>query len=283
MSKGLSHLLVKKRQHEPIVMVTCYDYPTAQIEDEAGVDIIFVGDSVGTNMLGYASETEVTMEDMLHHLKAVRRGVKEAYLLVDLPHQSYQTPSMALENAQRLLAEGADGVKLEGGIEQVAVVRTLVAHDIEICGHIGFTPQTLGTKGRVQGRSSEQGKALLRSAQALEQAGLSLLVLELVSEPVSELITQHLHIPTIGIGSGRYCDGQVLVVTDLLGISPLERKLFKRYERLRERSTEALIRYKHEVQQRSFPTEDNSFTKISEEEVTVLKRWMEQGMPDDSV
>jgi 3-methyl-2-oxobutanoate hydroxymethyltransferase len=151
MNKGLSHLFVKKRLHEPIVMVTCYDYPTAQIEDEAGIDIIFVGDSVGTNMLGYAAETEVTMEDMLHHLKAVRRGVKEAYLLVDLPHQSYQTPDMAFENVQRLLSQGADGVKLEGGIEQVDVVRTLVTHGIEVCGHIGFTPQTLGTKGRVQG------------------------------------------------------------------------------------------------------------------------------------
>jgi 3-methyl-2-oxobutanoate hydroxymethyltransferase len=281
MNKSLSHLLARKRLHEPIAMVTCYDYPTAQIEDEAGIDIIFVGDSVGTNMLGYAAETEVTMEDMLHHLKAVHRGVKEAYLLVDLPHQSYQTPDMAFENAQRLLSQGADGVKLEGGMEQVDVVRTLVTHGIEVCGHIGFTPQTLGTKGRVQGRSLEQGKALLQSALALEQAGLSLLVLELVSEPISQLITKHLRIPTIGIGAGRYCDGQVLVITDLLGISPVERKLFKRYEHLRERSLEALNLYKYEVQQRSFPTEDNSFTKINQEEVMTLMQWIEQGMPDD--
>lgn len=278
MSKDLPYLLAKKQRQEPIVMVTCYDHPTAQIEDEAGVDIIFVGDSVGTNVLGYASETEVTMEDMLHHLKAVRRGVKDAYLLVDLPCGAYQTPEMAVANAQRLLAHQPDGVKLEGGIEQVEVVRALVAQGIEVCGHLGFTPQTLGTKGRVQGRSLEDGKALLRSALALEEAGLSMLVLELVSEPISQLITQHLHIPTIGIGSGRYCDGQVLVVTDLLGISPMERKMFKRYEHLRERSLEGLKHYTQEVQQRAFPSEANAFNKISDEEVVSLTRWLEQGI-----
>ncbi len=279
MNKDLPYLFAKKREHEPIVMVTCYDYPTAQIEEEAGIDIIFVGDSLGTNMLGYAAETEVTMEDMLHHLKAVRRGVQEAYLLVDLPNGAYRTPEIALENAQRLLAQGPNGVKLEGGIEQVEVVRTLVAQGIEVCGHLGFTPQTLGTKGRVQGRSLEEGKALLRSAIALAEAGLSLLVLELVSEPISQLITQQLRIPTIGIGSGRYCDGQVLVVTDLLGISPRERKMFKRYEHLRERSLEGLIHYKDEVQQRVFPAEANTFTKISEDEAASLAQWIEQGMP----
>src|SRR5262245_14923234 len=149
MNKDLSYLLTKKAQHTPIVMLTCYDYPTAQMEDEAGIDIIFVGDSLGTNVLRYATETEVTLGEMLHHLKAVRRGVQEAYLLVDLPYGSYQTPAMAVENARRLLLHHPDGVKLEGGIEQVEVVRALVAQGIEVCGHIGFTPQTLGTKGRV--------------------------------------------------------------------------------------------------------------------------------------
>ena len=148
----------------------------------------------------------------------MRRGVQEAYLLVDLPCGSYQTPEMAVENARRLLLHRPNGVKLEGGIEQVDVVRALVSQGIEVCGHLGFTPQTLGTKDRVQGRSLEEEKALLRSALALE-AGLSLLILELISEPISQMITQHLHIPTIGIGSGRYCDGQVLVVMDLLGVS----------------------------------------------------------------
>lgn len=283
MSKDLPYLFAKKSQHEPIVMVTCYDYPTAQMEDEAGADIIFVGDSLGTNMLGYAAETEVTMEDMLHHLKAVRRGVQDAYLLVDLPCGAYQTPAMAVENAQRLLQHHPDGIKLEGGSEQVEVVRALVAQGIEVCGHIGFTPQTLGTRGRVQGRSLEEGKALLRSALALEEAGLSLLVLELVSEPISQMITQHLHIPTIGIGSGRYCDGQVLVVTDLLGITLGDRKMFKRYEQLRERSLAAFQQYAHEVRQHIFPAQANTFNKISEEDAAALAQWMKQERPTETI
>ena len=281
MSKDRAYFMAQKRAHEPIVMVTCYDFPTAQMEDAAGIDIILVGDSVGTNMLGYAAETEVTMEDMLHHLKAVRRGVQEAYLLVDLPYRSNDPPQLAVEIAGRLVAHGAVGGMWEGGVEQVEIVRALVAEDIEVCGHIGFTPQTLGTKGRVQGRSLEQGKALLRSARALEQAGVSLLVLELVSEPVTELITQQLQIPTIGIGSGRFCDGQVLVILDLLGISTVERKLVKRYEQLRERYMQALIQYKQEVQQRLFPTEANAFYNIAAEDVAQLVTWVRQGMPDD--
>ncbi len=281
MSKDRANFVAKKRAHDPIVMVTCYDYPTAQMEDAAGIDIIFVGDSVGTNILGYTAETEVTMEDMLHHLKAVRRGVQAAYLLVDLPFGSYATPHLALANARRLVAQGADGVKLEGGAEQVEVVQALVSEGIDVCGHIGFTPQTLGSKGRVQGRSLAEGQALLRSALALEQAGVSLLVLELVNEPISQLITQQLQIPTIGIGSGRFCDGQVLVSTDLLGISTVERKLLKRYERLRERSIEALTQFKQEVQQRLFPTEANAFYKIALDDVAQLVEWVQQGMPDD--
>lgn len=281
MNKDHANFVAKKRAQEPIVMVTCYDYPTAQMEDAAGIDIIFVGDSVGTNVLGYAAETEVTMADMLHHLKAVRRGVQAAYLLVDLPYGSYATPQLALANAQRLVAQGADGVKLEGGVEQVEVVQALVTEGIEVCGHIGFTPQTLGSKGRVQGRSLPEGKALLHSALALEQAGISLLVLELVNEPISQLITQQLQIPTIGIGSGRFCDGQVLVSTDLLGISTVERKLMKRYEQLRGRSIEALTQFKQEVQQRRFPTEANAFYKISIEDIAQLVEWVHQGMPDD--
>ena len=282
MRKDHANFVAKKRAQEPIVMVTCYDYPTAQMEDAAGIDIIFVGDSVGTNVLGYAAETEVTVADMLHHLKAVRRGVQAAYLLVDLPYGAYDTPQLALANARRLVAQGADGVKLEGGVEQVEVVQALVTEGIEVCGHIGFTPQTLGSKGRVQGRSLAEGQALLRSALALEQAGVSLLVLELVNEPISQLITQQLRIPTIGIGSGRFCDGQVLVSTDLLGISTVERKLMKRYERLRERSIEALTQFKQEVQQRRFPTEANAFYKIALDEVAQLVEWVHQGMPGDS-
>ncbi len=277
--KDLAYLLAKKQAHEPIVMLTCYDYLTARIQDEAGIDSIFVGDSVGTNVLGYTSETEVTMDDMLHHLRAVRRGVQNAYLLVDLPAGSYETPALALKNARRFMEVGADGVKLEGGIERVEVVQTLTAAGIQVCGHIGYTPQTLGPKGRVQGRSLEQGKALLRAALALEQAGIGLLVLELVSEPISRLITRQLSIPTIGIGSGRFCDGQVLVVTDILGLAPGERKMLKRYDHLHERYMDAFTRYKDEVRQRLFPGAENAFNKIADEDLAHLEQWVEQGMP----
>jgi len=280
MPKDRAYWQGRKQAGTPIVMATCYDYPTACIEEEAGVDVIFVGDSVGTNMLGYESESEVTLADMLHHLKAVRRGVREAYLLVDLPYQTYSTPDLALRNARLLCENGADAVKLEGGSALAPVVRALVADGIEVCGHIGFTPQTLGSKGRIQGRSLRDGQTLLRSALDLQEAGLSMLVLELISEPISQLVTEQLSIPTIGIGAGRFCDGQVLVVTDLLGISPFERKIARRYEHLRERSREALTRYAHEVRDHIFPDESNAFYKISPDEVAQLQEWLRQGMPD---
>lgn len=271
--KDRDYFYARKAAHEPIVMLTCYDYPTAVLQDEAGVDIVFVGDSVGTNILGYASETEVTMDDMVHHLKAVRRGLKQAYLLVDLPHRSYESPDLALKNAERFLRSGADGVKLEGGEEQVDVIRALVENGIDVCGHIGFTPQTLGSKGKVQGKSFEQGRALLQSALALEQAGLMMIVLELVTEHLTQRITEQLRIPTIGIGSGPYCDGQVLVVTDILGISPFTRKISKRYQEYRESMLETFRRYKYEVETRQFPTDANAFP-TNEEDLARLEEWL---------
>ncbi len=273
MKKDINYLLGKKQAQQKITMLTCYDYPTAVLEDEAGIDVVFVGDSVGTNVLGYASETEVTMEDMIHHLKAVRRGVADAYLLVDMPYRSYDTAELALENATRLLSYGADGVKLEGGQEQEEVIRALAEQGIEVCGHIGFTPQTLGSKGRVQGKSSEQARTLIRSAQALEQAGLKMIVLELITAQISKMITESLRIPTIGIGAGRFCDGQVLVVTDVLGISPFQRKIAKKYQNYHDLTLEAILQYKHEVENNLFPTEANSFM-LSEEELMDLESSM---------
>ncbi|MBV9281259.1 MAG: 3-methyl-2-oxobutanoate hydroxymethyltransferase [Chloroflexi bacterium] len=259
-------------------MLTCYDYPTAVIEDQAGIDVVFVGDSVGTNVLGYSAETEVTMDDMVHHLKAVRRGVQDAYLLVDMPHQSYNTPERALENARRLLAHGAEGVKLEGGREQVEVVRALVADGIEVCGHIGFTPQTLGSKGRVQARTFEQARTLIESALALEGAGAMMLVLELVTEQAARYATARLRIPTIGIGSGPYCDGQVLVIADVLGISPFTRKIAKRYQEYRDLTAQAVHQYKEEVEGRLFPTDANAFP-TSEEDLRLLEAWLQESSP----
>jgi len=276
--KDLGFLRAKKQAQQKITMLTGYDYPTACLEDQAGIDIILVGDSVGTNVLGYASEREVTMADMVHHLKAVRRGVAQAYLLVDLPYQSYETPQLALENATTLLAHGADAVKLEGGAEQVETIRSLAAQGISVCGHIGFTPQTLhqpGRKARVQGRSFSQAIALLESAIALEQSGAELLVLELIPEPLGKAITACLRIPTIGIGAGRFCDGQVLIIHDLLGITPFHLRFVKRYQQSRELTLQAMAQYKHDVEQGLFPSGETAF-QMDEDERLKVAQWMAQ-------
>jgi 3-methyl-2-oxobutanoate hydroxymethyltransferase len=276
--KDLAFIHARKQAQQKITMLTGYDYPTACIEDQAGIDIILVGDSVGTNVLGYASEREVTMEDMVHHLKAVRRGVVQAYLLADLPYQSYETPQQALANATTLLDHGADAVKLEGGIEQVETIRRLTAQGITVCGHIGFTPQTLnqpGRKARIQGRSSSQAIALLESAIAVEQAGSQLLVLELIPEPLGKAITDSLRIPTIGIGAGRFCDGQVLIIHDLLGITPFQLKFVKRYQQSRELSLQAIAHYKHDVEHGLFPGDDTAF-QMDEDERIKVEQWMQQ-------
>ena len=276
--KDLAFLQSKERAQQKISMLTCYDYPTACLEDQAGIDVILVGDSVGTNVLGYTSAQDVTMADMVHHLKAVRRGVAQAYLLVDLPYRSYETPQLALDNARTLLTHGADAVKLEGGLEQVETVRWLVAHEISVCGHIGFTPQTLhrpGRRPRVQGRSYSEAVTLLESAIALEHAGAGLLVLELIPEPLGKAITECLQIPTIGIGAGRFCDGQVLVMHDLLGITPFHLKFAKRYQQLRELTLQAVAHYKREVEEGLFPSEDTAFP-MDEEERSNVERWVQQ-------
>ncbi len=260
MAGGRDRFAQLKQASQPIVMLTCYDYPTATVLDEVPVDIALVGDSVGTNVLGYSSETEVTMEDILHHVKAVHRGLHRAYLLADLPYQSYLTPEQALRNARLLRSAGADGVKLEGGVEQLAVVRALVEAGIEVCGHIGFTPQTLGSKGRVQGKSTEGASNLLQSAEALEAAGVMMLVIEMVTEEVAKAITERLQIPTIGIGAGRYCDGQVLVLHDALGLSTFSRKIAKRYAEARQIVLDAARQYRDDVVAGRFPTESNAFS-----------------------
>jgi 3-methyl-2-oxobutanoate hydroxymethyltransferase len=276
--KDLALIHAKKQAGQKITMLTGYDYPTACIEDQAGIDIILVGDSVGTNVLGYTSEREVTMEDMVHHLKAVRRGVVQAYLLVDLPYQSYETPQQALTNATTLLDHGADAVKLEGGLEQVETIRRLTAQGISVCGHIGFTPQTLhqpGRKARIQGRSSSQAIALLESAIALQQAGVQLLVLELIPEPLGKAITDSLRIPTIGIGAGRFCDGQVLIIHDLLGLTPFHLRFVKRYQQYRELTLQAIAAYKHDVEEEVFPTGETAF-EMDEDERLKVEQWMHQ-------
>lgn len=276
--KTLAYLRARKQARQKITMLTCYDYPTACLEDQMGLDVILVGDSVGTNVLGYDSEREVTMEDMVHHLKAVRRGVTHAYLLVDLPYQSYTTPALALENARRLLAHGADAVKLEGGVEQTETIRWLTEHGIDVCGHIGFTPQTLhqpGRKARVQGRSFSTAVALLESAVALERAGAQLLVLELMPEPLGKAITECLQIPTIGIGAGRFCDGQVLIIHDLLGMTPFQLKFAKRYQQARELTQQAIAAYVRDVEHGLFPDDATAF-QMDEAERASVEHWLQE-------
>ena len=276
--KDLAFIYAKKDGRQKITMLTGYDYPTACMEDQAGIDIILVGDSVGTNVLGYASEREVTMEDMVHHLKAVRRGVTQAYLLVDLPYQSYETPQQALANATTLVDHGADAVKLEGGSEQAETIRQLTAQGITVCGHIGFTPQTLhqpGRKARIQGRSSSQAISLLESAIVLEQAGTAMLVLELIPEPLGKAITACLRIPTIGIGAGRFCDGQVLIIHDLLGITPFNLRFVKRYQQYRDLTLQAIAHYKHDVEAGVFPSGETAF-EMDEDERLKVEQWLQQ-------
>lgn len=251
-----------KAAGERFVALTAYDYPTARLVDEAGVDVVFVGDSVGTNVLGYESEREVTLDDVRHHLRAVRRGTKRALILADLPYRTYETVAEARENAGSLVRDGADLVKLEGGCEQVDKVRALVEDGVVVCGHIGFTPQTLfvpGQKGRVQGRLRAEAEALLADARALEAAGVAAIVLELVPEALGGLITRTLSVPTIGIGAGRGCDGQVLIVHDVLGLSVRTLRLAKAYTNGRDAALDAVRTYAAEVRDGAFPAEANGF------------------------
>ena len=272
MKKDIAYLHTKKREQQPITVLTCYDYPTACLQDEAGIDIVFVGDSVGTNVLGYKSETEVTMEDMRHHLKAVRRGVTDAYLLVDMPYAADRDATRAITNANLFLSDGADGVKLEGGMEKVPIVSALTKQGIDTCAHIGHNPQIHGTKASTHGRTFAKAKQLIESAKALADAGATLIVLEKITEEVSQIITDTLAIPTIGIGAGRFCDGQVLVINDILGIGP-PLKHAKRYQDYGHLTFEAICRYKEEVASGTFPTDANT-SHIPPDKLARVQKWL---------
>ena len=272
MKKDIAYLHTKKQEQQPITVLTCYDYPTACLQDEAGIDIVFVGDSVGTNILGYKSETEVTMADMRHHLKAVRRGVTDAYLLVDMPYAADSDADQAVANAKRFLSDGADGVKLEGGIEKVPIVTALTEQNIEICAHIGHNPQIHGTKAATHGRTFAKAKQLIKAASALADAGAKLIVLEKVTEEVSQIITEAVDIPTIGIGAGRFCDGQVLVINDILGIGP-PFKHAKRYQDYNQLTLEAICQYREEVADGTFPTDANA-SHIPPDKLARVQKWL---------
>ncbi len=254
-----------KQRQEKIVMLTAYDYPSAQSVESAGVNIILVGDSLGQVVLGYESTIPVTMDMMLHHTKAVVRGTGKALIVGDLPFLTYNLDqSQALENAGRFLQEaGAQAVKLEGGVEIAATVRHLTRNGIPVMGHIGLTPQSVHQLGgyRVQGRSSRAAERLLGDAQALEEAGAFAIVLEVVPSLLAELITQRASIPIIGIGAGPNCDGQVQVFHDMLGWNTdFTPKHAKRYVEIAEITRGAISSFISEVQSGAFPTDEQSFT-----------------------
>jgi 3-methyl-2-oxobutanoate hydroxymethyltransferase len=270
MKKDLAYLVKKKKNGRPITMVTAYDFPTARIADEAGVDAVLAGDSVGTNMLGYASEREVTMEDMLHHTAAAARGIQNAFFFADMPYRSAETPHDAEKNARRLIKKGAACVKLEGWREKCGTVAYLSKKRIPVCAHIGYNPQVHGARPRVFGLNGAEARELIDSAGLLEKAGAILLILEKVPEEIAGIITKNLTIPVIGIGSGRLCDGQVLVVNDVLGISERNFRHARAFMDFRAKALDALRAYTAAVEKGEFPAEEHVH-HIDPQELVKLK------------
>lgn len=220
------NLIAAKNSGKKLAWLTAYDYPSARLLDDSGIDLILVGDSLGMVILGRIDTIDVTLEEIIHHLKAVRRGTQRAPVAADLPSGTYHTPDEALVSARSLIAAGADAVKLEGALPEI--VRRLVEEGIEVIGHLGMLPQQVREEGgyHKKGKSEEEAKALIQAAHALQTAGCCAIVLELVNPPISEKISLELEIPTIGIGSGTGCDGQILVTSDLLGLQPWFRPSF---------------------------------------------------------
>jgi 3-methyl-2-oxobutanoate hydroxymethyltransferase len=266
----IAYLNEKMENGGKITMMTAYDYPTGSLVDQSGIDTILVGDSLGMVMLGYESTVPVTMDEMIHHCKAVSRGAKSCFIIGDMPFMSYQVSiEKAIENAGRFIKEAAcDSVKLEGGSEMAPVVKAVVDAGIPVCAHIGLTPQTATKLSgfRVQGKDAESARELVESAKDLEKAGAFMIVMECIPDLVAARITKELKIPTIGIGAGKDCDGQVLVYHDLVGL--FERftpKFVKQYVNLAPQVREALIKYKEEVESGAFPGPEHSFAMKAEE------------------
>ncbi|WP_069650683.1 3-methyl-2-oxobutanoate hydroxymethyltransferase [Caloranaerobacter ferrireducens] len=267
--------LKAKAEGRKITMLTAYDYSTAKLLDEAGVDSILVGDSLGMVMLGYENTLQVTIEDIIHHTKAVSRGVNRALIIADMPFLSYHVSvEDTIRNAGRLIKEGgAHAVKLEGGENIIDKVKALVDAQIPVCGHLGLTPQSVNVLGgfKVQGKSIENAKKIIEDAILLEKAGVFAIVLEAVPEPLAKIITEKISVPTIGIGAGKYCDGQVLVLQDMLGMfSDFTPKFVKKFRDLGKEIREGVKEYIKEVCEGTFPEEKHTF-KMSQEVIDKLK------------
>ncbi len=261
---------LKKKRREPISMLTAYDYSTAQIMDQAGVDSILVGDSLGMVVLGYETTLPVTMDDMLHHCKAVARGAKSALLIGDMPFMAYQISAQeALRNAGRFLQEaGMDAIKLEGGKDRLDTIRLIVGAGIPVMGHLGLTPQSVHQLGgfRAQGKLASAGQQILDDAHRLQNAGCFSIVLESIPAKLATYISNELDIPTIGIGAGAGCDGQVLVTHDMLGLfDRFTPRFVKKYADLHGDLIQAFREYIKDVESRAFPAEEHCIEMKDEE------------------
>lgn len=264
MKNTVSTILKMKEEKKKISMLTCYDYSTAKLMDEVGVDTILVGDSLGNTMLGYEDTISVTVDDMIHHCSAVARGAKKPLILCDMPFMSYQASVYdAVVNAGRIMKEGrAQMVKLEGGKEVCPQIEAIVKASIPVCAHLGLTPQAINALGgyKVQGKTEEAAQKLIDDARAVEKAGASMLVLECVPTKLAEKITKELSIPTIGIGAGAGCDGQVLVFQDMLGMfTDYVPKFVKQFANVGEVMKDAFKEYMAQVQDGTFPDEGRSY------------------------
>ncbi|HME58732.1 MAG TPA: 3-methyl-2-oxobutanoate hydroxymethyltransferase [Terracidiphilus sp.] len=274
-------LLDRKQAHQPITALTAYDYPTALVVDQAGIDVILVGDSLGMAVLGYESTMPVTMDEMMHHTRAVRRGVRRALLVADMPFGSYHASTeQAIGNATRFIKEaGAEAVKIEGGRNRAALVAALTQAEIAVIGHIGLTPQSVHRMGyRVQGKSAAEIDSLLADAQALEAAGAIAIVLECVPREVGGHITAVLAIPTIGIGAGPECDGQILVFHDLVNLTgATPAKFVRRYADVSTLFSEAVQHYASDVRGGAFPADAESYHLPGEASAELSQREPQQG------
>ena len=280
----VASLREKKPLHEPITCLTAYDYPSARLVDEAAIDIVLVGDSLAMTILGYANTLSVTIDEMLHHTKAARRGVKHALLVADMPYGSYHvSPDEAVRNAARFIKEaGAEAVKIEGGEKRAELIRRIIDAEIPVTGHIGLTPQSVNVMGgyKVQGKSLAAVEQLMRDALALDRAGVACIYLEGIPREVAAMITAEVAAPTIGIGAGPDCDGQVLVYHDLLNLTfTPPAKFVRRYGDAAELISQAAQAFRADVLSRQYPSDEESYhlpkeTRAALETVLERKRAM---------
>ncbi|MFX1256452.1 MAG: 3-methyl-2-oxobutanoate hydroxymethyltransferase [Promethearchaeota archaeon] len=272
-------IIEKKQKGEKIITLTSYDYSFAKIVDESGIDLILVGDSLSMVMLGYKNTLSVTMDEMIHHTKAVTRGVSNALVVGDMPFLSYKVDIIeAVKNAGRFIQEGgAEAVKVEGGTEICPTIEAIINADIQVMGHIGLTPQAIYKFGGflVQGKSVEAAKKLICDAKNLQNSGVFSIVLESIPWQIAKLITSVIEVPTIGIGAGPYCDGQILVIHDMLGIfTEIKPKFLKYFANIGESIRDALKTYKHEVENTIYPGDDHSY-EMSPHNFNEINKWFE--------